>query len=108
MNSEKTFKELGIFDGANIIIDYKDYKVLMKIYIKVGKKIIPVDVYPQDPLLVLAEKLKVSDKNTKIIWNWLTYTIFSILTFEEAGIKDGSRCYLNNQSIAGISNMIFI
>ena len=99
LNSKKTFQEIGIFDGDKIFIDNK---VLIKIYCRMGiNKIKPVEVYPQDSLSVLKQKLDIVDKHTKFIYNGITYSMSSMETFEEIGIIDRAILFVNNQVFIG-------
>lgn len=74
----------------------------MKLTFKTGtktKKVVIVE--PSDPLYVLLKKLGISDKNTKFIYNGVTYSMSSIQTFEEIGLTSDALIAMNNQAIAG-------
>ena len=43
----------------------------------------------------------ISDKNTKFIFNGVTYSMGSIQTFKEIGLTYDARIAVNNQAIAG-------
>ena len=74
----------------------------MKITCKLGtNRTKVVEVSPNDPLYILLEKLQITDKNTKFIFNGATYSICSIFTFKEIGINSDSRISINNQAISG-------
>jgi hypothetical protein len=60
-----------------------------------------VDVQLSDPLFVLLTKLNIQDKNTKFIFNGITYSMGSIQTFKEIGLMNDERITINNQAIAG-------
>ncbi len=74
----------------------------MKITCKVGTNTTKqVEVSPSDPLSVLLPKLSISDKKTKFMYNGQTYQIYSLFTFQEIGMNDGARIFINNQGISG-------
>ena len=74
----------------------------MKLTCKMGtSNIRVVDVNPSDQLYVLLNKLNISDKNTKFVFNGTTYSMGSILTFQEIGLTFDARIAVNNQAIAG-------
>lgn len=60
-----------------------------------------VTVNPSDELFILLNKLNISDKNTKFVFNGTTYSMGSILTFQEIGLTFDARIAVNNQAIAG-------
>lgn len=60
-----------------------------------------VNVEPSDKLKVLLEKLNITDKKTKFIYNGETYSVSQDMTFEEIGMVDNSQVYVNNQGISG-------
>ena len=79
----------------------------MRIICKIGTTVSKtVDVEPNEPLKVLLGKLGISDKKTKFIWKGETYMMSADLTFQEIGMVDDSRVYVNNQGIAGKSEQI--
>lgn len=81
----------------------------MKITCKVGTTTTrQVDVQPRDSLSVLLQKLNISDKKTKFMYNGQTYQIYSLFTFEEIGMADGARIFINNQAISGKNLKIYI
>ena len=68
----------------------------MKISCKFGKgntKI--VEVSPDDPLYVLFEKLNITDKGTKFIFNGNFYSMDSIQTFQEIDMTDDDIIIIN-------------
>jgi len=65
------------------------------------KNIKVVEVQPDDYLYILLKKLNISDKNTKFIFNGVTYSMGSIQTFREIGLTRDARIAVNNQAIAG-------
>ena len=74
----------------------------MKLKCKIGASTIKViNVDPSDNLFILLYKLKISDKNTKFVFNGTTYSMGSILTFEEIGLTYDARIAVNTQAIAG-------
>jgi hypothetical protein len=60
-----------------------------------------VDVQPYESLYILLRKLNIEDKNTKFIFNGITYSMGSIQTFQEIGLTGDARIAVNNQGIAG-------
>ena len=74
----------------------------MRLTCKLGTKNIKVvEVQPNEEIHVLLNKLNISDKRTKFIFNGITYSMASILTFAEIGLTCDARIALNNQAIAG-------
>lgn len=74
----------------------------MKLTCKMGTKNIKVvEVQPSDPLYVLLQKLKITDKKTKFIYKGITYSMGSIETFSEIGLTTDERINVSNQAIAG-------
>lgn len=74
----------------------------MRITCKMGTKNIKVvEVQPDEPLYILLRKLSISDKNTKFIFNGVTYSMGSIQTFNEIGLTSDTRINVANQGIAG-------
>ena len=65
------------------------------------KNIKVVEVQPSDPLYVLLQKLKITDKKTKFIYKGITYSMGSIETFSEIGLTTDERINVSNQAIAG-------
>ena len=60
-----------------------------------------VSVNISDPIYILLDKLNISDKNTKFVFEGKIYSLASILTFEEIGLIKDSLIFINNQAIAG-------
>ena len=60
-----------------------------------------VEVEPNDYLKVLLEKLSITDKKTKFIYNGETYSLSQEMTFAEIGMVDNAQVYVNNQGISG-------
>ena len=74
----------------------------MKLTFKLGtKNTRVVEVQPSDNLFILLGKLKISDKNTKFIFNGITYSMASIQTFQEIGLTFDTGIAINNQAISG-------
>ena len=74
----------------------------MKITCKIGTNITKqVEVNASDTLSVLLQKLNISDKKTKFMYNGQTYQIYTLFTFQEIGMNDGARIFINNQGISG-------
>lgn len=74
----------------------------MKLTCKYGTNITKVvEVKPTDPLYILLEKLKISDKSSKFIYNGITRDIASILTFQDIGLTSDVRLAIINQGISG-------
>jgi len=62
-----------------------------------------IEVEPNEKLNVLLERLNITDKKTKFIYNQETYSMFSEFTFEDIGMVDNAQIYVNNQGISGIN-----
>lgn len=74
----------------------------MKLTCKLGThNIRVVEVKPSDPLYVLLNKLKLTDKGTKFIFKGITHSMSSIETFQEIGLTYDTRITVNNQGISG-------
>jgi len=74
----------------------------MRLTCKMGSRNVKVvEVQPNDALLTLLCKLNISDKNTKFVFNGMTYSMSSIQTFQEIGLTSDARITINNQAIAG-------
>ena len=74
----------------------------MRLTCKMGSRNVKVvEVQPNDALFTLLCKLNISDKNTKFIFNGITYSMSSIQTFKEIGLTSDARIAVNNQAIAG-------
>ena len=77
----------------------------MRITCKLGRgNIKVVEVSPNDPLYILLDKLNITDKATKIIFNAMTYCVDSVVTFQEIGLTCDDRISLislQTQAIAG-------
>jgi len=59
-----------------------------------------VEVSPDDRLYILIKKLNICDKNTKFLFNGVTYSMGSIQTFREIGIMQDCRIIVYNQAIS--------
>ncbi len=74
----------------------------MRLTCKMGSRNVKVvEVQPNDALFTLLCKLNISDKNTKFLFNGITYSMGSIQTFQEIGLTSDARITVNNQAIAG-------
>ena len=74
----------------------------MRLTCKMGSRNVKVvEVQANDALFTLLSKLNISDKNTKFIFNGITYSMGSIQTFKEIGLMNDERITINNQAIAG-------
>lgn len=60
-----------------------------------------VEVKKTDTLSILMNLLNLKDKNSKFIYNRMTYTIYSNQTFEDIGLTSDTILYIINQAIAG-------
>jgi ribosomal protein L37AE/L43A len=75
---------------------------MVKLICRLGprsQKIVEVDI--SQPVSVLAEKLNITDRETKFMYNWETFCIYGAYTFEDIGLKQDNRIFINNQSISG-------
>ena len=74
----------------------------MRITCKFGNRNIKVvEVSPDDPLHILLKKLNICDKNTKFIFDGVTYIMGSIQTFREIGIMQDCGIAVYNQAFSG-------
>ena len=74
----------------------------MRLTCKMGSRNVKVvEVQANDALFTLLSRLNISDKNTKFIFNGITYSMGSIQTFKEIGLMNDERITINNQAIAG-------
>ena len=65
---------------------------IIHLIVKYGSKTETVEVYPEDPLYILAKKFNIEETgNTKLFYHSTTYEIFSVLTFSEIGVENNSR-----------------
>ena len=75
---------------------------MVKLRCKLGTNNIKVvEVDPSDPLYVLLQKLKISDKHSKFLFKGVSYSMGSIQTFGEIGITSDERIIILSQAIAG-------
>ena len=75
---------------------------LMKITFKLGTtNTKQVEVQPYEELNVLMNRLNLTDKKSKFMYRGQTYGICSTLTFQDIGMVDGARIFVNNQAISG-------
>ena len=75
---------------------------MVKLRIKMGTNLVKdVEVHVDDPLYILLDKLDITDKHVKFLFNRATYPIASILTFGEIGINSDCTIILINRAIAG-------
>ena len=94
-----------ILNGANLyLFRYITKKILLKV--KTGSfdyKII--EVFIDDPLFVLLKKLNISNKNTNFILNGKLYSLSSIQTFDEIGIRKDTEIAIDNCASPGFVAM---
>lgn len=64
---------------------------IIHLIVKYGSKTETVEVYPEDPIYILAKKLNIKETNTKLCYHSIFYTLFSVLTFSEIGVENNSR-----------------
>ena len=62
-----------------------------------------VKVNPSDRIYNLLNKLDINDENAKFMFNGMTYSLASNLTFSEIGLKDNYSIFIMQQRISGIS-----
>ena len=75
---------------------------MVKLICKLGvgdKKV--VEVNPSDPLYIPFQKLKISDKQFKFLFNGKAYSMASIQTFEEIGLTFNTRIDFLNKAVSG-------
>ena len=89
-----------IEDGDNIklIKDTRD-KIELKVKLSSTRDVRKVKVCPSEPLYKLADLLNISDKSSKLYFNGLTYSLFSVQTIEEIGIKNNTAIIIFNTAI---------
>jgi hypothetical protein len=101
----KLISEYNIVNGANLyLFRYITKKILLKV--KTGSfdyKII--EVFIDDPLFVLLKKLNISNKNTNFILNGTLYSLSSIQTFDEIGIRKDTEIAIDNCASPGFVAM---
>lgn len=64
-----------------------------------GTKIVYVN--RNDKLSVLMDKLELTDKSTKFVFNGQTYAIYQDQTFEDIKLISDTNIFVNNQAISG-------
>jgi len=114
ISSKMTFQEIDLVCDSTIFIVIKSIegKVGMKaldaskktieLVCKINReKIIKVKVNISDPFFILLEKLNITDKNAKFIFNHKIYILLSIMTFQEIGLLHDSTIYIITNVIAG-------
>ena len=70
-----------------MINKYKFYYKMVKLTCKLGlRNTKVVEVQPDDQIYVLLEKLNITDRKTKFVFNGQPYSMASIQTFEEIGL----------------------
>ena len=74
---------------------------MVKIVCKLGSRNKVVEVKISDPIYILLDKLKITDKKTKFIFGGNTYSIASLFTFQEIGLTTDTRIAFCNQAISG-------
>ena len=75
---------------------------MIKITCKIStKKTETVEVHISDPLCVLLYKLNITDKNAIFNFRGVTYSIASVLTFQEIDLTDDTEISIISPSIAG-------
>jgi hypothetical protein len=60
-----------------------------------------VEVEITDPINILKEKLDIHNKNTKFIFNGVTYMLDCNLNFKDIGLTTDSLIFLNSPAISG-------
>lgn len=60
-----------------------------------------IEVKITDPLYILKEKLDIHNKNTKFIFNKVTYMVDSNLNFKDIGLTSDSLIFFNSPAISG-------
>ena len=82
-------------------VDFNDTgkKIKLSCYLgEYGMKV--VEVFTRNYFKVLKEKLNL-DKRSKFIFKGCTYSIMSVMTFEEIGLVNNSSIFITNQAISG-------
>ena len=74
---------------------------MVKLTCKSGTNTRVVEVKPYEQINVLLEKLNITDKRTKFIFNGQTYMMASLETFEEIGLTFDTRIIINSYHISG-------
>ena len=75
---------------------------------KLGTNVKMVEVYTDDSIFVLKQKLNL-DKERKLVFKGISYSINSVFTFEEIGIeKDNIIINFVAPSRAGWNNILFL
>ena len=90
---------------TNEIIKGKSNKI--KLTARFGSyNIKKVIVYPEEPLYILLDMLNIKDKNIKFVFKGVTYSVATILTFEEIGITKDANISMCHQAISGCNKII--
>ena len=96
--------EYNLSDNDKIdIIKYKSKP--LELIVKLGnnyKKI--VFVYPEEPLCVLVGLLNINNKNVMFVYEGVTYSVYSIFTFEKIQIENCAAINLISPSRCGYTN----
>ena len=67
-----------------------------------SRQVRAVSVYSKDPICVLMNKLNLTDKGLKFVFNGVTYSVNDhFQTFEEIGLDDNMRIFFVHQALAG-------
>ena len=75
---------------------------------KLGTNVKMVEVYTDDSIFVLKQKLNL-DKERKFVFKGISYSINSVFTFEEIGIKENNiKINFVTQARAGWNNILFL
>jgi len=93
--------EYNLSDNDTIdIIKYKSkaIELTFKLGIKHEKKVF---VYPEEPLCVLVGLLNINDKDIRLTYKGVTYSVYTIFTFKEIKIKNHDVINLYKPSYAG-------
>ena len=93
--------EYNLSDNDTIdIIKYKSkaIELTFKLRINHEKKVF---VYPEEPLCVLVGLLNINNKNIRLVYEGVTYPVYSIFTFEEIQIENCAKINLISPSRCG-------
>jgi len=97
----KFIAEYNIINVANIhLFRYISKKIVLRVHTW-GFEYKDVEVFINDPLFVLLKKLNIDNKNTNFIYNGLQYSLSSIQTFDEIGLRKDTEIAIDNCASPG-------
>jgi len=85
------------YDTIEIIRNKSD---IIQLIVKYGAKMITVEVYPEDPIYILAKQFNLKKESDtydlyKLFYHSIAYNLFSDYTFSEIGVENNSRIIID-------------